>query len=192
MTRALVLLLALALPLAAQTPPHVKVQRADTQPNVMACGSGTCVQNADGASYILTCKHVVPDGTRRVTVLVDGGRYAATFVRADTRADLALLRIDGTLKAAAVADTAPAAGSELWQSGCPGGGPAKLKTGKLRETFGVSPWWVGFKPEGGDSGAGVFHNGRLVGVTYAASVPDWDYPGVVVPLADVRRFLRGE
>jgi serine protease Do len=196
--RTLLLLLCLTFPLAAQTPPCVKVQRA-AGAGMANVGSGTCVSSDGAVTEILTCWHVVPDTSREVKVLTGGKWYAAEFVRADPATDLALLRVRANLPCAIMAKLDPPVNAWLWQWGHPGGGPPVMKAGQVRgEGTSYTGGWrrpsleVGTPSVGGDSGAGLFNaDGHLTGV--ASSVPDIGRPSftMVVRPGDVRRFLAG-
>jgi S1-C subfamily serine protease len=134
-------------------------------------------------TYVLTCKHVAPDAKHDYMVFSGPCGYRAEWVAADDRADLALLRINAKLKWAVMPAAAPAAGAPVWTEGCPGGGDPVLKTGTLgggvRTTVdGVTRDWTTFSApiRPGDSGAGVFSDGKLVGVAAAGPGPVPDGP----------------
>lgn len=197
MIRALLLVVALVSPAVAADPaPCVRVQRETDKPYMRSTGSGTVVRADKGASLVLTCKHVAPDGKFGLSVQAGDSQYAADFVAADDRCDLAIVRVKVKLTPTAVADVEPAAGATLYQWGYPHGGPCKHKWGPLtseRVVGAPEVWIVGICPEGGDSGAGVFDDrGRLVGVVFAGTVGGQGVtgPASVTRLADVRRFLK--
>jgi hypothetical protein len=196
------LVLVLALPAVAQDAPIVRIQRESGKPYVTHCGSGTMVSRDKTHTFILTCRHVVPDAQRGVSVFTSGRQYAAEFVRADDAADLALIKVAGHFDHAIVAENDPPAGAVLHQWGCPCGGVAKYKSGRLLPWDGsqfvrVAPvWTVDLTPQGGDSGAGAFYDGLLVGVVFAGHVgpivdrqPSTIGPELIVGLPGVKRFL---
>jgi hypothetical protein len=195
-------LLLFVLPVAAQDAPIVRVQRESDKPYVTHCGSGTLVSRDKTHSFILTCRHVVPDGQRGVSIFTSGRQYAAEFVRADDAADLALIKVLGHFDHALVSDVDPPQDAVMHQWGCPGGGPCCYKSGRLLPWDGtqftrVAPVWsLHLTPQGGDSGAGVFYDGLLVGVVFAGhdgpfvgGKPTIVGPELIVGLPGVRRFL---
>lgn len=60
---------------------------------VPASGSGV-ILTSDG--YIATCAHVIEDATKITVTLNDDTTYAATLVGADTRNDIAIIKIEAT------------------------------------------------------------------------------------------------
>lgn len=187
---ALAVLLAIApfLVAAEPDPPFAKVVRDNR-----GGGSGTLVAVGDpDHTYVLTCKHVAPDPKHDYMVFSGPCGYLATWIAADDKADLALLRINAKLKWAQMPAVAPAAGAPVWTEGCPFGGDPVLKTGALgggvRTTVdGVTRDWTTFSApiRPGDSGAGVFSDGKLIGVAAAGPAPY-----LMVPFADIDRFLK--
>lgn len=184
--RVVVLFLLLASPALAQDPPFVRVQRESATPYKFSTGSGTLLKGSGGSLFVLTCKHVVPDGERGISIHTGGRQYAATFVEADKTADLTLLRVDGlkTENTAPLADCLPPPGAVFWQRGCPKGGPAVFKSGPADNLLG-DPWWICIVSQPGDSGAGLFWNGKLCGVTKGGN----GTLATCEPLPALRRFI---
>jgi hypothetical protein len=164
----------------------------------ISLGSGTVVRVKGEWSYVLTCKHAIPDSTLPITVLSGRQWYPAEFVKADGIADLALVKVRAKLAVAPVAAADPPVGSQLWQQGCKDGGPPLVRTGPLRLAA-PSTWEIDMESFPGQSGAGVFHGTALVAV-YWGRVVSKDRHGNVVQAgaslavagSDVRRFLKGE
>jgi hypothetical protein len=155
-----------------------------------SAGSGTVVACEAGRSLVVTNRHVVPSARYGVRVECQGKLYPVTFHAAHPAADLAILVVPAELPCAEVADAEPAPGAEVrqWGRAWYGQGRPVPKAGR----------WVGidrFRVRGtaiarttldnhsGDSGAGVFHAGKVVAVT-------WGVRGHSVCLADLRAFLR--
>jgi S1-C subfamily serine protease len=162
-------------------------------------GTGTVIASKGGRSLVLTCRHVVPDPDGTILVKAGASTYGAELLAVDDAADLAVLRVRAELPAVAVADVGPADGADLRQWGYTKGGPMNPKHGPAREhTNGKvdgKPFDVrvtGIAPDFGDSGSGVFDaDGRVVGVCAAKAEGKAGTVGLLVPLADVRRFLAG-
>ena len=158
-------------------------------------GSGTVVGHDRGASLVLTNNHVCPTPGERITVEVGGHVHPATWLRADSGIDLALLRVDAALPTVELADRPPPPGTRIEQWGHPRGGPAVHKVGVSGRVDGrravpgggeVATHGIG--AESGDSGCGVFCGGKLVGVCWGTGGPGRES---CVTLADVKAFLKG-
>jgi hypothetical protein len=156
-------------------------------------GSGTVVRSEGTKSWVLTNWHVASDPGERVTVELAGKVYGATWLRADSGIDLALLRVDASLPPALLASTHPAPGVRLRQFGHPHAGPMKAKTGPAGEINGrrMVPgggevFGVGIGAESGDSGCGVFDpDGKLCAVCWGAG----QGAESCVCLKDIKAFL---
>ncbi len=74
-------------------------------------------------TYILTCAHVISDGSSFTVTLNNGDEYDATMVGYDNQTDIGVLRITATgLKVAQFADSDSAVvGEQVVAIGCPGG-----------------------------------------------------------------------
>jgi S1-C subfamily serine protease len=192
-------LLLFVLPVAAQDAPIVRVQRESDKPYVTHCGSGTLVSRDKTHSFILTCRHVVPDDKKPLSVFAGGTQYSADFVRADTVADLALVKVRAQFPVANVADTQPAKGMLVSKWGCPRGGPPVGTAGPVGDVYrltmaGLTTDWqrIEMDMRGGDSGSGVFYQGSLVGVAAGGPIHEPCNYTLAVRLADVRRFLNAK
>ena len=86
-------------------------------------GSGVLMLEANGKTYVMTCAHVISDGTSFVVTLDDGTEYRATLVGYDAQTDIGVLAINATgLQIAEFADSDKAAqGDQVVAIGCPGG-----------------------------------------------------------------------
>jgi hypothetical protein len=164
-------------------------------------GTGTVVKSKGGRSLVLTCRHVCPDGDGFIFVVVGEAKYAAEFIAADERADLAVLRVRVELPAAEVAAAAPGEADELRQWGHERAGRAKEKKGRrgpIRDGLDIDGdrfdglYLSRIPAEPGDSGAGVFDkDGWLVGVCMAKGRDDVGPIGLLVGLDRIRAFLAG-
>ena len=160
-------------------------------------GTGTVVASGGGESLVLTNKHVAPTGDAFYFVLHDGMSYQARWVGADEKADLALLRIDAALPAAALAAAEPKAGAGVRMWGCLHNGPMLARSGRVdsdadnHRDADQYPYLRTRMPGGhGDSGSGMFDaDGRLFAVLYGGPADEADNWNMCVRLADVRRFL---
>jgi len=199
--RPLAALLLFALPASAQC---VRVERAADRPGLLWTGSGVVVRSAAGESYVLTCRHVVPDGGHALNVVADRP-VAAELVATDDRCDLALLRVGAGLEPVAqLAESAPAVGGPVTFAGFPGnafcstaGSVSRERSPHMvRTPFGVVTLFEDLLVNAvacpGNSGGPVYDGtGRLCGIVHSRclngtqGVP----PAVCVGLCDVRRFL---
>jgi hypothetical protein len=154
-----------------------------------AMGSATCVWTDGARSVVLTAAHVL-DHAGVVEVRVDGKWVAGSVIRSDAAADLAAALVPAALPAVKVAASDPARGAKvlmvgcttLWSRGAINGGAA---------LNGTSVYTLGYDSDSGDSGAGVFCGGELVGVhcgKFGARAPADPY---CVAARPVREFLGG-
>lgn len=86
-------------------------------------GSGVIMSEADGKTYIMTCAHVVSDGSKFKVTLDNDKEYDATLVGSDSQTDIAVLSINATgLNIAEFGDSKDIeVGSDCVAIGCPGG-----------------------------------------------------------------------
>ncbi|MCD7872635.1 MAG: trypsin-like peptidase domain-containing protein [Clostridiales bacterium] len=86
-------------------------------------GSGIIMQESNGKTYILTCAHVISDGSSFKVTLNNGDEYDATMVGYDSQTDIGVLSINATgLQVAEFADsTQTVLGEQVVAIGCPGG-----------------------------------------------------------------------
>ena len=98
---------------------------SDSSDNQQASGegSGVIMKEANGKTYIMTCAHVIADGSSFKVTLNNGKEYTATMVGADSQTDIGVLSIDATgLQAATFADSKGlTVGEQVVAIGCPGG-----------------------------------------------------------------------
>ena len=98
---------------------------SDSSDNQQASGegSGVIMKEANGKTYIMTCAHVIADGSSFKVTLNNGKEYTATMVGADSQTDIGVLSIEATgLQAATFADSKSlTVGEQVVAIGCPGG-----------------------------------------------------------------------
>ena len=98
---------------------------SDSSDNQQASGegSGVIMKEANGKTYIMTCAHVIADGSSFKVTLNNGKEYTATMVGADSQTDIGVLSIEATgLQAATFADSKGlTVGEQVVAIGCPGG-----------------------------------------------------------------------
>lgn len=172
-----------------------------TGPGVWDSGTGTVVACEGGRSLVLTNAHVVPLGSRDITVAHGGKTHPATLVascqvvQVDARTidirgvDLALVSVDANLPAARIADEPPRIGDRLRQWGFGGRTAAQGPTFKAGKVLDPNRLAGSFYSQSGDSGSGVFNDaGELVAVTHGNQLPQ--SPVLALPLAKVREFVK--
>lgn len=93
------------------------------QQTVSGEGSGIIMLEDGGYTYIMTCAHVISDGSSFKVTLNNGDEYDATMVGYDNQTDIGVLKISATgLKVAEFADSDSAVvGEQVVAIGCPGG-----------------------------------------------------------------------
>jgi hypothetical protein len=167
----LFLTLAFCLPAHAATPDHVLASV-----KIGGC-SGTVFTRGPVWSAIVSCRHCYagqPIGGHYWVYLPDGSQNSCTLVASDPINDLTLFRIptDATLGCASLPERMPAEVGEYCSVGYPQGqGPfyhVIVPHRTVHSIGGVSERW-GFActdgiSVGGQSGSGVFADGRFVGV----------------------------
>lgn len=86
-------------------------------------GSGVLMMEDNGRTYILTCAHVISDGSSFKVTLNDKTEYDATMVGYDAQTDIGVLVIHATgLKIATFAKSdSTVLGEQVVAIGCPGG-----------------------------------------------------------------------
>ncbi len=86
-------------------------------------GSGVLMLESGSKTYVMTCAHVISDGSRFVVTLNDGTECDATVVGYDSQTDIGVLTIDKTgLSIAEFADSdSCVVGEQVVAIGCPGG-----------------------------------------------------------------------
>lgn len=96
---------------------------SSSDPEKSGEGSGIIMSEKNGKTYILTCAHVISDGTKFTVTLNNKKEYDATMVAYDSQTDIGVLSIDATgLQVAEFANSDNlAVGEQVIAIGCPGG-----------------------------------------------------------------------
>ncbi len=86
-------------------------------------GSGVIMSESNGKTFIMTCAHVIADGTSFKVTLNNGKEYDASMVAYDSQTDIGVLSIDATgLQVASFGDSKDIEVGEVCIAiGCPGG-----------------------------------------------------------------------
>lgn len=142
-------------------------------------GTGVVIACVGGRSLVVTNAHVVPDGSRPLSVYAAGKRHAAKHVASTRLApdelDLAALVVEAELPAAGAAREAPPVGTAVYQWGFSGKLPGEAPvfrggvTVEQGDYTGPKTLRTTIASKSGDSGAGIFTAaGELVGVAWGA------------------------
>lgn len=156
--------------------------------SIAGIGSGTIVAVRERHTMILTCRHLFSDGVGDISVSVPGQpqKYAALFLAADPRNDLAAVYIRTQPGLVAVPVAERQTSIQVTHIGYPGGYGPVAKVGRFLFGPEQSNVFYSFTPVDGDSGGAVVDsNGQLVGVTWGRGQGD----GAATDLAAVRVFL---
>ena len=96
---------------------------SDGEETVSGYGSGIFMLESNGKTYVLTCAHVISDGSRFVVTTNSGDEYDASVVGYDSQTDIGVLVINKTgFKIAEFADSdSTVVGEQVVAIGCPGG-----------------------------------------------------------------------
>jgi S1-C subfamily serine protease len=143
-----------------------------------ASGSGTVVWSDGSRSVVLTAWHVIEAGAGEVGIRAGGKWHAGELLAKDEPNDLAAVLVGAGLTATPVATTGPAVGDEV----CMVGVTSIFSRGKVsavesaRYLIGDPAAGPDYS-DGGDSGAGVFFRGKLVGVHQGKASDSPNAPG---------------
>ena len=96
---------------------------SNSDPEKSGEGSGIIMSEKNGKTYILTCAHVISEGTKFTVTLNNKKEYDAKMVAYDSQTDIGVLSIDATgLQVAEFANSDNlAVGEQVVAIGCPGG-----------------------------------------------------------------------
>jgi S1-C subfamily serine protease len=167
-----------------------------------ASGSGIIIRQ-DG--YVITNQHVI-DKENAINVIVkDGQQYSATVTASDSTLDLAILHLTGSpanLSTATIGSTSDIIiGSNVTAAGYPLGldlpGPASFTRGiisaiRTLDTQKYIQTDVAINP-GSSGGALVINNGKLIGITTAAVVPQGLNAvgiGLAIPIDVIQTYIQ--
>lgn len=154
-------------------------------------GSGIIMLEDNGKTYILTCAHVISEGSTFKVTLNDGKKYDATMVGFDSQTDIGVISINATgLKVATFADSdSTVLGEQVVAIGCPGGlefmnsvtsgyvsalaRPISSKIGYNTECIQID---AAINP--GNSGGALFNmSGQIIGVN-SSKIASTEYEGM--------------
>lgn len=154
-------------------------------------GSGVIMAEKNGKTYIMTCAHVIADGTSFVVTLNDDTELEATMVGYDSQTDIGVLALNKTgLQVATFGDSADIElGEPCVAIGCPGGlefknsvtqgivsalaRPIKSNIGYNNECIQVD---AAINP--GNSGGALFNmQGQVIGIN-SSKIASTDYEGM--------------
>lgn len=154
-------------------------------------GSGIIMQESGDTTYILTCAHVISDGSAYKVTLNNGETYDAAMVGADAQTDIGVIAIKATgLKIAKFANSdSTVLGEQVVAIGCPGGlnfmnsvtsgyvsalaRPVSSKIGYDTECIQID---AAINP--GNSGGALFNmSGQVIGVN-SSKIASTDYEGM--------------
>ena len=153
-------------------------------------GSGVLMLEANGRTYIMTCAHVISDGTSFVVTLNDKTEHRATLVGYDAQTDIGVLAINKTgLKIAEFADSdSTKQGEQVVAIGCPGGLQfLNSTTSGYVSALGRPISAIGYNMEciqvdaainPGNSGGGLFNmQGQIIGIN-SSKIAATEYEGM--------------
>ncbi len=154
-------------------------------------GSGIIMLEDNGRTYILTCAHVISEGSTFEVTLNDGTKYDAAIVGFDSQTDIGVLSIKATgLKVAKFANSdSTVLGEQVVAIGCPGGlefmnsvtsgyvsalaRPISSKIGYNTECIQID---AAINP--GNSGGALFNmSGQIIGVN-SSKIASTEYEGM--------------
>lgn len=154
-------------------------------------GSGVIMKEANGKTYIMTCAHVISDGSSFKVTLNNGKEYDATMVGADSQTDIGVLSIEATgLQVATFADSKSlAVGEQVVAIGCPGGLEFKnsVTSGYISALDRPVSSSIGYDNDciqtdaainPGNSGGALFNmQGQVIGIN-SSKIASTDYEGM--------------
>lgn len=154
-------------------------------------GSGVIMSEADGKTYIMTCAHVIADGSTFKVTTNDGTEYDATMVGVDNQTDIGVLSIDAT--GLQIAEFANSDGIEVGEQcvaiGCPGGSKFmnSVATGIVSALDRPVSSSIGYNNEciqtdtainPGNSGGALFNmQGQVIGIN-SSKIASTEYEGM--------------
>lgn len=154
-------------------------------------GSGVIMSEANGKTYIMTCAHVIANGSTFKVTANDGTEYDASMVGIDNQTDIGVLSIDIT--GLQVAEFANSDGIEVGEQcvaiGCPGGSKFmnSVATGIVSALDRPVSSSIGYNNEciqtdtainPGNSGGALFNmQGQVIGIN-SSKIASTDYEGM--------------
>lgn len=154
-------------------------------------GSGVIMSESNGKTYIMTCAHVIADGTSFKVTTNDDKEYDATMVGYDSQTDIGVLSINATgLQSATFAKSSSVTvGEQVVAIGCPGGLEFKnsVTTGIVSALEVPVSSSIGYNNQciqtdtainPGNSGGALFNmQGQIIGIN-SSKIASTDYEGM--------------
>lgn len=164
---------------------------SSSDPTLSGEGSGVIMSEADGKTYIMTCAHVISDGSTFKVTTNDGTEYDATMVGVDSQTDIGVLSINATgLKIAEFANSdSISVGEQCVAIGCPGGSKFmnSVATGIVSALDRPVSSSIGYNNEciqtdtainPGNSGGALFNmQGQVIGIN-SSKIASTEYEGM--------------
>lgn len=162
-----------------------------SEETVAGYGSGIFMLESNGKTYVMTCAHVISDGSRFVVTTNDGDEYDASIVGYDSQTDIGVLVINQTgFKIAEFADSSTTiVGEQVVAIGCPGGLDFmnSVSSGYVSALDRPIKSSIGYKNEciqtdtainPGNSGGALFNmQGQVIGVN-SSKIAATEYEGI--------------
>ena len=160
-------------------------------------GSGTIIKVGDGKFWVVSCYHIAHnsgDMSGELRIRTASKTHKARLLAYDRDRDLSLIEVEGdtTGKPAPLASEKVKPGETVTKVGYPRAGPRVIASGKVLPLINTAvgkPHIVSFVAScvsiSGDSGGGVFRDGKLVGVIWGGREDGLRATGI----DDVRDFL---
>lgn len=154
-------------------------------------GSGVIMSESNGKTYIMTCAHVIADGSSFKVTLENGDEYDAEMVGSDSQTDIGVLSIKATgLQIAKFGDSDDIeVGEDCVAIGCPGGlefmnsvtkGIVSALARPIQSSIGYSNTCIqvdaAINP--GNSGGALFNmQGQVIGIN-SSKIASTEYEGM--------------
>ncbi len=163
----------------------------NSEETVSGYGSGIFMMESNGKTYVITCAHVISDGTSFVVTTNDGKEYNAHMVGYDSQTDIGVLSINETgFRIAEFADSSSTVvGEQVVAIGCPGGLDFmnSVSSGYVSALDRPISSTIGYKNEciqtdtainPGNSGGALFNmQGQVIGVN-SSKIAATEYEGI--------------
>lgn len=164
---------------------------SSSDPSLSGEGSGVIMSESDGKTYIMTCAHVISNGSTFKVTTNDGTEYDATMVGVDSQTDIGVLAINATgLKIAKFANSDNiSVGEQCVAIGCPGGSKFmnSVATGIVSALDRPVSSSIGYNNEciqtdtainPGNSGGALFNmDGQVIGIN-SSKIASTEYEGM--------------
>lgn len=165
----------------ACVPAIFKLYAYDYKNNILGIGSGVVLSSRGDA---VTCGHLVNGVYRLVAQMYDGTKREVSIYSFDADADIAHIRVVGSTLPHLDVSTEVSAGDTVYALGYPGGGTAKVATGKVLDPENddyLAPMIESSAQviSGNSGGALINDEGKVVGITVssnAGGVPSYSVP----------------